>query len=113
VENACQSTEVSRIIFDILAYLADHPDAEDTIEGIAQWWLLEQRIRQQIPVIENALAELADKGFVIKQSGSNGRIRYRINRRKQRQIKEFLNRRQNISDCNSDKGHIELPIGKK
>ena len=91
-----QPSEISRTLFDILAYLADHPKAADTIEGIAQWWLLEQRIRQQIPVIEKALGVLVEKGFVLEQSARNGRTRYRINQRKHTQIKSFLERRQNV-----------------
>ena len=30
---------------DILAYLAEHPQAMDTLEGIAEWWLMRQHIR--------------------------------------------------------------------
>ena len=89
----CQSNEVSRILCDILTYLADHPEASDTIDGIAQWWLLEQRIRQEIPAIEKALTELVAKGFVLEQRGSNGRNHYRINRHKQKQIIAFLDRK--------------------
>jgi len=29
---------------EILAYLADHPDAQDTLAGIFEWWLLERKI---------------------------------------------------------------------
>ncbi|CAB1080685.1 hypothetical protein D1AOALGA4SA_8364 [Olavius algarvensis Delta 1 endosymbiont] len=90
MNNLRHSNVVSRALIDILAYLADHPDADDTIEGIAQWWLLEQRIRQQIPVVEKALAVLVEKGFVLKQSGSNGRTRFRINRRKRKEIETYL-----------------------
>lgn len=92
------TTEVSRIVFEILSYLSDHPDANDTIEGIAQWWLLEQQVKQQVPLIEKALAELVDKGFVFQQGGSNGRRRYRINRRQLGQIKAFLEQKRNESD---------------
>ena len=104
-----QSSEVSRVFFDILAYLADHPDAGDVVEGIVQWWLLEQRIKQQIPVVKRALAELGKKGFVLEHRDRNGRIQYRINRRKHKQIKEFLNHRLNELDCNSANGNVEKP----
>jgi hypothetical protein len=29
-------TEIAR---EILAYLLDHPDAQDTLDGISQWWV--------------------------------------------------------------------------
>ena len=106
MKNVRKSSKESRVLFDILAYLADHPDADDTIEGIAQWWLLEQRIRQQIPVVEKALAVLVEKEFVLEQGGINGRTRYRINRRKQKQIRAFLEQWQNDPVGNSDDGHI-------
>jgi predicted transcriptional regulator len=106
-------TNKSKIGKEILTYLVEHPEAQDTVEGIAEWWLLEQRIREQISVIEKALSELVDKGFVLEQSGRNGRTRYLINRRKQRQIKAFLDQRQNNADCNCDNGHTELPKPKK
>lgn len=100
MNNVFRSRDVSRVLVDILAYLADHPEADDTIEGVAQWWLLEQRIRQQIPVVEKALAVLVEKGFVIEQGGRNGRMRYRINWRKQKQIKTFLGQRYTDMDFN-------------
>lgn len=95
-----ETREVSRVLFAILAYLVDHPEADDTIEGIAQWWILEQRIRQQILVIEKALGVLVDKGFVLKQCSRNGQPRYRINRRMHQQIEAFLDKRQIYPDCN-------------
>jgi hypothetical protein len=107
VNNVRHSNEVSRVLFDILAFLADHPDADDTIEGVAQWWLLEQRIRQQVPVIEKALTVLVEKGFVLEQGSSNGRTRYRINHRRYKQIKAFLKQRQIVPVGNSDGEHFE------
>jgi hypothetical protein len=96
-----ETREVSRVLFAILAYLIDHPEADDTIEGIAQWWILKQRIRQQILVIEKALGVLVDKGFVLKQCSRNGRTCYRINRRMHKQIAAFLENRQKYPDCNN------------
>ena len=106
MNNAHQSREVSRVLFDILAYLADNPEADDTIEGITQWWLLEQKIRRQIPVVEKALTELVKKGFVLARGGNNGRIHYRVNRSKQKQIKAFLDREEDGPNGNSDTEHI-------
>ena len=32
---------------EILACLIDHPNARDTLDGIVEWWLLEQQIKFQ------------------------------------------------------------------
>lgn len=102
MKNDWKPAEVSQVLFAILAHLSDHPEADDTIEGIVQWWLLEQRIKQQIPLVEKALAVLVEKGFVLVQDCLNGRTHYRINRLKQRQIKAFLERRQKYPSDNCD-----------
>lgn len=36
------------IMQEILAYLSEHPDAEDTLAGIAEWWLLKQKVRHKM-----------------------------------------------------------------
>lgn len=59
----------------ILSYLLSHPDAEDTVEGIAQWWILEERISNALAAVGSALRELEERGWVIKRG-----IRYRLNK---------------------------------
>lgn len=87
------TTEESYIVYEILTYLAEHPDSSDTLEGIVQWWLLERRIEHQIAIVEQALAELVAKGLVVENKGRDGRIHYRINRRKHGEIQAFLKQR--------------------
>ena len=65
---------------DILAYLSEHPKAQDTIEGILEWWLLEQDIRRSIPQVQAALAELITRRLVVEHHGTDGRVRYRVDR---------------------------------
>lgn len=48
----------------ILNYLRDHPDAEDTVEGISQWWVGETRA-----VVEKALCILVREG-AMEQRGN-------------------------------------------
>jgi len=58
---------------EILAYLKEHPDAQDSIEGIMQWWLLERNISFQAKMLKEALAGLEKEGSVVEvicQSGS-------------------------------------------
>jgi len=58
---------------EIMAYLKEHPDAQDSIEGIMQWWLLERNITFQAKLLREALAVLVNEGSVVEimcQSGS-------------------------------------------
>ena len=43
--------------YQILAYLVEHPKAQDTVEGIVEWWLLERAIKYQKTQIVKAIAE--------------------------------------------------------
>jgi len=84
------SIVTSEIERDILSYLAKHPDAGDTLEGIVQWWLLEQLIERQIAETKHELQELVTKGLVHKFHAGGGRIHYRVNFNKQAEIGRIL-----------------------
>ena len=84
---------MAQVCSDILAYVTEHPDAGDTVEGIIQWWLLRQRIKHQESVVKNALAKLVAEGLMIERKGSDGRIRYHINRQRQKEIKDLIDQR--------------------
>lgn len=83
MKNILRTTEKSQIVSDILTYLTEHPDASDTMEGIVQWWLLEQKIKHQSVKVKEALAELVAKGLVLEYKGKDSRTHYRINRNKE------------------------------
>ena len=76
--------------YDILKYLVRHPQAQDTVEGIVEWWLLEQRIVDAMGKVKSALAELTEKTLVNKHQNRDGRVFYRLNRRKVKQIQALL-----------------------
>ena len=61
---------------DILRYLLGHPEAKDTIEGIADWWLTERRVRQGIAEVEAALRHLVDRGLVDAVVREDGKRHY-------------------------------------
>ena len=72
----------SRIARALLNYLRKFPDAQDTIDGIAEWWLPDQRIRSAPPALKGALNEMVSRGFIFQNKGKDSQIRYRLNRRK-------------------------------
>ncbi|MGH7889531.1 MAG: hypothetical protein ACRENF_03165, partial [Thermodesulfobacteriota bacterium] len=80
----------SEIKYEILAYLSDNPDAGDTMEGIVEWWLLEQRIKREAEKVKNALSELVAKGLIIENKRKSSGAYYRVNRRKYRKIQSML-----------------------
>jgi hypothetical protein len=63
----------------VLSYLADHPDAMDTLEGIAEWWIERERIRLDVLAVSRALGRLMDRG-VIEKVGAGERALYRLTR---------------------------------
>jgi len=80
----------SPLFYDILAYFAEHPEAKDTVEGIVAWWLLEQRIKQTKAQVTTALAKLVAEGLLLARESTTGRVYYRVNRQKLREIHRVL-----------------------
>jgi hypothetical protein len=64
---------------EILRYLADHPRARDTLEGILEWWLLERDIRRESSRVEQALTHLVDCNEIVVSQGPDGRRHYTLN----------------------------------
>lgn len=84
------TSDKSKITHDVLAYLAEHRDAQDTVEGIVEWWLIEQKVKRQTAIVRQVLSELVKKKYLLESKGMDARVRYRINRRKEREIIQFL-----------------------
>lgn len=78
--------EKLRISYRILAYLAENPKAEDTLEGIIEWWLLERLTKNYATKVKEVLTKLAFENLVLERRGKDSRTYYKINRRKLKQI---------------------------
>jgi hypothetical protein len=48
----------------VTRYLDAHPDASDTVEGIARWWLARQRLDDAKEIVRVALDLLVDRGVL-------------------------------------------------
>jgi hypothetical protein len=66
--------------------------AQDTLEGIVEWWLLEKKIQHNTAEVKSVLDELAAKNLIVEFKAPDSRVRYRINRNKKTEIAAFLKR---------------------
>ena len=79
-----------QLAHEILRYLIDNPNAQDTVEGITTWWLLVRTIKHQTVLVKEALAMLVADGLVIAQQGSDSRTYYKLNLRRRKKIISLL-----------------------
>jgi len=84
------ATEANLVAQDILSYLLEHTAAEDTIEGIVEWWLLEEKIKRRTKEVQKALDELTRDSLIIALKSKDSKIRYRLNKRKMNKIRAIL-----------------------
>jgi hypothetical protein len=75
---------------EVLTYLIEHPHAQDTLEGIVGWWLLQQQIEIQSHSVKQVLDELVTENLIIEIHGPDSRVHYRLNPAKQEEISTLL-----------------------
>ena len=63
----------------ILRYLALHPDAADSEDGIADWWMPEMGVGTSARAVAEALRSLHREGLVERETLPDGRVIYRAN----------------------------------
>lgn len=86
------SPSLPNLATEILQYLLRHPSAEDTIEGIVHWWLVEQRLIQALSQVRTALSQLHHQGFVASRTLADGRVLYRLEPTRQQEAAATLDR---------------------
>lgn len=84
------TTDKSQIARQVLSYLSEHEGAQDTFEGIVEWWLLEQRIRQRAAEVREALDDLTARRLVVAREGRDARTRYGVNPRRLKAVRRML-----------------------
>ena len=78
---------------EILGYLLRNPAGEDSIEGIVEWWLLEQRTMEANQNVRQALAALRERGFVEARNVTGGRTVYGLSAEHRREAEAAWKRR--------------------
>jgi len=79
--NQCQpiNTKLPKLARHILRYLREHPEAQDTVEGIMVWWVSERAIKHWLPQVRRSLAALVARGYLEKRKTVDGHVFYRVN----------------------------------
>lgn len=83
----CNQEKVSQ---EILRYLLRHPDAQDTFEGIFEWWLFEEKLVRKYSEVQGALTKLVSDGFVLEKRLQNSNVLYCLDKSKKNLIEEII-----------------------
>lgn len=62
----------------IRRYLRAHPEAKDTLEGIAEWWLAQDRITHAVEQVSEAVALLVEKGYLMERQVTGAKTIYEV-----------------------------------
>ena len=81
---------VQEIGYRILNYVVENPNAQDTLEGIVEWWLLDRLTVSNVNKVKEALAHLVAAHLVLERKGKESRTYYKINSHKLKEISERL-----------------------
>jgi len=78
---------------EILRYFVRHPDAKDTVEGIANWWFGSGQADRSVEEVAESLRLLLVRGLVIERQAAALRPYYQVNPTKRTEIASFLEAR--------------------
>lgn len=68
--------DISRIAREIENYLSAHPRGTDTLTGVLNWWIAQQRYMEAKERVEQALDYLVRNGKVLRVLMSDGTALY-------------------------------------
>lgn len=89
-ENNSAQDRLSPIAYELLAYLAEHPEAQDTLVGVMRWWLLERQTRYWQPQVQAALEQLQAEDLVVVKQAQDHQLRYGLNRQRWDDIQALI-----------------------
>jgi hypothetical protein len=66
---------------EILRYYLNHPQAADTVEGVARWRLLEETVYRKVDETREAIEWLVAEDLLVKESPEGAQPVFRLNPR--------------------------------
>lgn len=74
----------------VLRYFLRNPQSADSLEGVARWRLLEERIHHTLVETQSALEQLVADGYLRVVSVSGSENIYTLNTTKRKEAEEFV-----------------------
>jgi len=75
---------------DVLRYFVRNPEAADTVEGVARWRLLDEKIYRDLEQVTRAMAWLVAQGLLVEDHLPFSRTAFRLNKTTQKRIERLL-----------------------
>ena len=70
------SSQIQNIAQIIERYLSTHPNAAETLEGVADHWLRAQRVEASVDQVQQALNRLINQGLIVQKRLPDGAVLY-------------------------------------
>jgi hypothetical protein len=86
----------SQIAREILTYLAKHPDAQDTLDGIVQGWLPGQGGKYKPAIVREVVKDLVLEGTILESKTPGSDTMYRLNIAKRNRMKDLFKKNRGI-----------------
>ena len=84
------STRAREIARAVLRYLETHPEAKDTLEGIARWWIERERTERLLEEVERAVTLLLSSDLVLETRRHGMPPYYQINPSRREAITKLI-----------------------
>ncbi len=83
----------SQIAREILTYLGKHPNAQDSLDGILQVWLLDRGNKYIPTMVQEVVKDLVLEGTILENKIPGLQPVYRLNNAKRNRLKELLKKK--------------------
>lgn len=74
----------------MLRYFLRNPHSADSLEGVARWRLLEEKIHHTLIETQSALEQLVAEGYLQVVSVPGSELIYALNTEKQKEAEQFV-----------------------
>jgi hypothetical protein len=77
----------------IMRHMSHNPQAKHSVEGIAHYWLFQQKLEEQVDQVLYVLHYLSRRGLLLEEKNPDGSAYYKLNTDRLDDINSFLTRK--------------------